>query len=166
MQNNNNVLPSGLQIVHNDSLPEIPIGVAYPPGIPGLHRPQNIYLANNTLSQSDLEKANYLKHEKNIMLVLDEICSQVAPYQSLKDAKSVDLIKVSDNLEPCNLSVKQTQRCWEKFRKSLREFQRRESEYVSLTRNEVLSNVCSEADSSFKSRLAVYDKHLDKAVEL
>lgn len=55
------------------------------------------------------------------------------------------------------MSVKQTQRCWELFRKRLRDVQKRESEFITATRQTVGSDHTEGQIASFKSRSALYD---------
>lgn len=40
------------------------------------------------------------------------------------------------------MSVKQTQRCWELFRKRLRDVQKRESEFITASRKLMTSDFC------------------------
>ena len=55
-----------------------------------------------------------IKTEKHIMLVINELCSRLVPFEPGKDrSKEIDLIPVAESLSQCGLSVKQTQRCWE-----------------------------------------------------
>ena len=85
---------------------DLPAGESFPSRAASLLRGQNVFVDDGGLTQAVLEKATYFKHEKNILFVLDEICSQVAPYKGFNDSKRVDLIQVTDNLEHSNLSVK------------------------------------------------------------
>ena len=76
--------------------------------------------ADQGRSNEDLTTA--IKTEKQIMLVINELCSRLVPFESGKDrSKEIDLIPVAESLSECNLSVKQTQRCWEQFKKRLRD---------------------------------------------
>ena len=58
------------------------------------------------------------------------------------------------------MSVKQTQRCWELFRKRLRDVQKRESEFITATRQNLSIDLCEKQTELLKSRIAIYDKHL------
>jgi hypothetical protein len=84
--------------------------------------------------------SSVLKQEKNTMLVLDDIASQMQKFDHslTKYDKIIDLIKVCENLPQANLSVKQSQKHWDQFRRRLREFNRKESEFISMTRSEVV----------------------------
>ena len=59
------------------------------------------------------------------------------------------------------MSVKQTQRCWELFRKRLRDVQKRESEFITASRRQITSDFCLDQAASFKKRVAIYDKELE-----
>ena len=58
------------------------------------------------------------------------------------------------------MSVKQTQRCWELFRKRLRDVQKRESEFITATRQNLSNDLCEKQTELLKSRIAIYDSHL------
>ena len=70
------------------------------------------------------------------MLVLNELCHQLLPENGLARPadEEIDLLSVAHRLQESGMSVKQTQRCWELFRKRLRDVQKRESEFVTATR--------------------------------
>ena len=70
-------------------------------------------------SGDDLQNA--IKTEKNIMLVINELCEKLVPFQpGMERGNEIDLVPVAESLSQCGLSVKQTQRCWEQFKKRLR----------------------------------------------
>jgi len=77
-----------------------------------------------------------IKQEKHVLLVLNELCLQVLPENGLASPPDleIDLLTVAHKLQESGMSVKQTQRCWELFRKRLRDVQKRESEFVTATR--------------------------------
>ena len=55
------------------------------------------------------------------------------------------------------MSVKQTQRCWELFRKRLRDVQKRESEFITASRQHLCAEFCAGQPSQFQKRLKIYD---------
>ena len=62
--------------------------------------------------QEDLESA--IKSEKHAMLVINELCNQMVPFEPGRDFnKEIDLMTVADSLSQTGLSVKQVQKCFE-----------------------------------------------------
>lgn len=59
-----------------------------------------------------------------------------------KAEEEIDLLAVAQRLQESGMSVKQTQRCWELFRKRLREVQKRESEFVTASRHRIAAELC------------------------
>lgn len=81
-------------------------------------------------SQEDL--LNAIKSEKHAMLVINELCSSMVPFEPGRDYdREIDLVNVAESLSKCGLSVKQTQKSWEQLRKRLRDVQKRESEFIT-----------------------------------
>lgn len=99
------------------------------------------------------------------MLVLDEVMRQAGQIDfSRALERRIDFVKVCEALPLSNLSVKQVQRHWEQFRRRLREYNRRESEFVALARLELASeaqfpNNC-EKRVGFLKRMKIYDQKL------
>ena len=115
-------------------------------------------------SVDDLQNA--IKTEKNIMLVINELCEKLVPFQpGMERGNEIDLVPVAESLSQCGLSVKQTQRCWEQFKKRLRDVQKRESEFATATRMEVAQDFCHDQSSQFRRRLKVYERELTRAAD-
>ena len=56
-------------------------------------------------SQEDL--LNAIKTEKHAMLVINELCSHMVPFEPGRDYdKDIDLVNVAESLSSCGLSVK------------------------------------------------------------
>ena len=109
---------------------------------------------------------NAIKAEKHSMLVINELCSQLVPFQPGKDYdKEIDLIPVAESLNQCGLSVKQTQRCVEQFKKRLRDVQKRESEFITGTRMDISQDFCFDQADQFKRRLKVYEGEFAHAAD-
>ena len=63
---------------------------------------------------SEKDRHSAVKAEKNILLVINELCDKLVPFQpGVERGKDIDLVPVAESLSQCGLSVKQTQRCWE-----------------------------------------------------
>ena len=77
----------------------------------------------------------------------------------------IDLLSIAESLSQCGLSVKQIQRCWEQFRKRLKDVQKRESEFTTSTRMEVAQDFCHDQSSQFRKRLKVYERELTRAAD-
>ena len=71
---------------------------------------------------ADTEMGQIIKTENHILLVLNELCHQMlgAPGGN-NHTDEIDLLSVAQRLQESGMSVKQTQRCWELFRKRLRD---------------------------------------------
>jgi len=103
-----------------------------------------------------------IKQERHILLVLNELCQQVIDSEGgVATEDEIDLLTVAHRLQESGMSVKQTQRCWELFRKRLRDVQKRESEFITATRQQLTNTFCEGQPQSFKARLAIYDSLLD-----
>ena len=102
-----------------------------------------------------------IKTENHILLVLNELCHQLlgAP-QADQQADEIDLLSVAQRLQESGMSVKQTQRCWELFRKRLRDVQKRESEFVTVTRQNISANLCPGQCEALKARVKIYDAQI------
>ena len=76
-------------------------------------------------------------------LLLNELCLQVIESgpQSASHG-DIDLLSIAQKLQESGMSVKQTQRCWELFRKRLRDVQKRESEFITASRKLMTSDFC------------------------
>ena len=104
------------------------------------------------------------------MLLLDEIARQVMQIDFSRNTEHrIDFVKACEQLPQANLSVKQAQRHWDQFRRRLREYNKRESEFVSLARLEVnkeasFGNTC-EKRVNFLKRMKLYDQRLQQTVQ-
>ena len=105
-----------------------------------------------------------IKQERNILLVLNELCLQVIESgpQSASHG-DIDLLSIAQKLQESGMSVKQTQRCWELFRKRLRDVQKRESEFITASRRLMTSDFCLNQAAHFKQRVSIYDSMIDEA---
>ena len=84
-----------------------------------------------------------IKTERNILLVLNELCLQVGQSSAAcASPGDIDLLSIAHKLQECGMSVKQTQRCWELFRKRLRDVQKRESEFITASRKLITNDFC------------------------
>lgn len=72
----------------------------------------------------------------------------------------IDLLSVAQRLQESGMSVKQTQRCWELFRKRLRDVQKRESEFVTVTRQNISADLCPGQCEALKERVNIYDAQI------
>ena len=72
-----------------------------------------------------------------------------------KDSEEIDLLAVAHKLQESGMSVKQTQRCWEQFRKRLRDVQKKECEFLTATRQRITQcgpQFCEDQQRFFKAR--------------
>jgi hypothetical protein len=99
------------------------------------------------------------------MLVLDEVAKQVGQIDFSRGLeRRIDFVKVCESLPQVNLSVKQAQKHWEQFKRRLREYNKRESEFIALARLEVskesnFGQTC-EKRVNFLQRMKIYDQRL------
>ena len=115
-------------------------------------------------SPEDVENA--IKTERHAMLVVNELCSRMVPFEPGRDYdKDIDLMDVADSLGETGLSVKQCQKSWEQLRKRMRDVQKRESEFITLTRMDVMEDFCFDQSSQFKKRMRVYEKEMTRMTE-
>ena len=116
---------------------------------------------DSSQTQSDL--CQIIKQERHILLVLNELCHQMVQPAALVGAhEEIDLLSVAHRLQESGMSVKQTQRCWELFRKRLRDVQKRESEFITAARQQITQDFCENQPTLFKKRLAFYDSSLQR----
>jgi hypothetical protein len=79
-----------------------------------------------------------VKQEKITMLVIDEVAKQVGLIDfSRGQERRIDFVKICEALPQANLSARQAQKHWEQFKRRLREYNKRESEFIAMTRLEV-----------------------------
>ena len=75
--------------------------------------------------------------------MLNELCREVAGSSQSGVAQSdIDLLAIAHKLQESGMSVKQTQRCWELFRKRLRDVQKRESDFITAARKQITADFC------------------------
>jgi 3-methyladenine DNA glycosylase/8-oxoguanine DNA glycosylase len=99
------------------------------------------------------------------MLLMDEIARQVMQIDfSRGGERFIDFVKACDAIPQTNLSVKQAQKLWEQFKRRLREPNRRESEFVTLTRMEIKHEASfapgCEKRVGFLKRMKLYDQRM------
>lgn len=104
----------------------------------------------------------FVRQERTTMLILDEIAKQVGQIDFSRGLeRKIDFVKVCESLPQVNLSVKQAQKYWDQFKRRLREYNRKESEFIAMTRLEVasepsFSGTC-EKRVGFLKRMKIYD---------
>ncbi len=90
---------------------------------------------------------------------MDEMIKQIGHFKN--EEKEADFVKISECLRHYGISPKFCMRYWDSMRKKLREHYRK-NEFISVCRNEVQEDFCTEASSSFKNRMAKYEHTLTK----
>ena len=134
--------------------------------VSSLQKAEDARLGGNGELGSQEDLLNAIKTEKHAMLVINELCSHMVPFEPGRDYdKDIDLVDVAESLSSTGLSVKQTQKSWEQLRKRLRDVQKRESEFITLTRMEVMEDFCFDQSNQFKKRMKVYEKEIAQMAE-
>lgn len=78
-----------------------------------------------------------IRQEKHVLLVLNELCQHISSVPPGQPYDEIDLFSVAHKLQESGLSVKQCHRCWEMFRKKLRDVQKKESDFVTACRQRI-----------------------------
>ena len=109
--------------------------------------------------QSKTDMSQITKQEKNVLLVLNDLCQRLQPFDPKLDTESeIDMLTIADGLKESGLSVKQIQKCWDIIKKRIRDVQKRESEFTTSTRMEVSKDFCIGQSTLFRERLRLYER--------
>ena len=114
---------------------------------------------------TEADMSSIIRQEKHIMLVLNELCHQISTVPPGQPFEEIDLLSVAQKLQENGLSVKQTHRCWEIFRKKLRDVQKRESDFVTACRQRLSKSdtLFESTPQDFKARISVFDRFFSGA---